>query len=262
MNAALVPAALRSIAALSAAGFFPEHPDWNETASAYAQVWEDSTLEFFAVTVPVDEARSLVESYTESTGFGFPSHADNITSDVVYHGLALDGNNDQPLVKVMNTDDCFRTFLLNTTNQTQLTAFLDQTATNVLQPYPVGLSTPVGAIVANPAYGGDPVYAANFSNNAYHGVSNPQFQTRYMRWVAITTNNKSPTDSSLVLATSNDRRRPRTPARPLHLLSDSRFLLRHHHPWTDPRSLQPPLGHPRSQHREPQLRSLELDVQR
>ena len=172
VNAALVPAALRSIAALSAAGFFPEHPDWNETASAYAQVWEDSTLEFFAVTVPVDEARSLVESYTEATGFGFPSHADNITSDVVYHGLALDGNNDQPLVKVMNTDDCFRTFLLNTTNQTQLTAFLEQTATNILQPYPVGLSTPVGAIVANPAYGGDPVYAANFSNNAYHGVSN------------------------------------------------------------------------------------------
>jgi hypothetical protein len=171
VNAALVPAALRSIAALSAAGFFPEHPDWNETASTYAQIWEDSTLEFFAVTVPVDEARSLVESYTESTGFGFPSHADNITSDVVYHGLALDGNNDQPLVKVMNTDDCFRTFLLNTTNQTQLTAFLDQTATNILQPYPVGLSTPVGAIVANPAYGGDPVYAANFSNNAYHGVS-------------------------------------------------------------------------------------------
>jgi hypothetical protein len=171
VNAALVPAALRSIAALSAAGFFPEHPDWNETASNYAQVWEDSTLEFFAVTVPVDEARSLVESYTEATGFGFPSHAENITSDVVYHGLALDGNNDQPIVKVMNTDDCFRTFLLNTTNQTQLTAFLDQTATNILQPYPVGLSTPVGAIVANPAYGGDPVYAANFSNNAYHGVS-------------------------------------------------------------------------------------------
>jgi hypothetical protein len=28
-------------------------------------------------------------------------------------------------------------------------------------------------IVANPAYGGDPLYAANFSNNAYHGVSLP-----------------------------------------------------------------------------------------
>jgi hypothetical protein len=183
VNAALVPAALRGIAALSAAGFFPEHPDWNETASAYAQVWEDATLEFFAVTVPVEEARSLVEAYTETAGFGFPSHTDEIDSDIVYHGLALDGNNDQPLVKVMNTDDCFRTFLLNTTNQTQLTAFINQTANNILRPYPVGLSTPVGAIVANPAYGGDPVYATNFTNNAYHGVShsNPPFSPTHLR---------------------------------------------------------------------------------
>jgi hypothetical protein len=173
VNAALVPAALRGIAALSAAGFFLEHPDWNETVSAHAQVWEDSTLEFFAVTIPADEARDLVDNYTEAAGFGFPSHAEDIDSDVVYHGLALDGNNDQPIVKVMNTDDCFRTFLLNTTNQTQLTAFINQTANNILRPYPVGLSTPVGVIVANPAYGGDPVYAANFSNNAYHGVSLP-----------------------------------------------------------------------------------------
>lgn len=178
VNAALVPAALRSIAALSAAGFFPEHPDWNQTASEYAQVWEDSTLAFFEVTVPADEARSLVESYTEEAGFGFPSNADNITSDVVYHGVALEGNNDQPLVKVMNTDDCFRHFLLNTTNQTQLTGFVNQTANNILAPYPVGLSTPVGVIVANPAYGGDPVYAANFSNNAYHGVSIIPISTR------------------------------------------------------------------------------------
>lgn len=171
VNAALVPAALRSIAALSAAGFFPEHPDWNETASAHAQVWEDSTLEFFVVTVPADEARTLVEDYTEAVGFGFPSNVDDITSDVVYHGLALEGNNDQPLVKVMNTDDCFRHFLLNTTNQTQLTDYVNQTANHIRLPYPVGLSTPVGAIVANPAYGGDEVYAANFTNNAYHGVS-------------------------------------------------------------------------------------------
>ncbi|KAM0719777.1 hypothetical protein Q7P37_003910 [Cladosporium fusiforme] len=170
VNAALVPAALRAIASLSAAGFFPEHADWNETASQHAQIWEDSTLSFFEVTVPQTEARSLVEDYTTTAGFGFPSHADNISSDVVYHGLALDGNNDQAIVKVMNTDDCFRHFLLNTTNQTQLTRFVSQTAANILQPFPVGLSTPVGAIVANPAYGGDEVYAANFTNNAYHGT--------------------------------------------------------------------------------------------
>ena len=257
VNAALVPAALRGIAALSAAGFFPEHPNWNETASAYAQVWEDSTLEFFAVNIPVDEARSLVEAYTEATGFGFPSHADNITSDVMYHGLALDGNNDQPIVKVMNTDDCFRTFLLNTTNQTQLTAFLNQTSNNILQPYPVGMSTPVGAIVANPAYGGDPIYAANFTNNAYHGVSNPT--DRVGRSSTLTPDT---TDRRLELAASNDSRWPRTPARALRrLLVSTRLLLRRFSPQQRSRSVQPPMEHHRSERREFELRSLELDLQ-
>lgn len=171
VNTALVPAALRAISALSKAGFFESHPSWAEEAAQYAQVWEDETLAFFEVTVPASDAQDLVRSYTDVAGFGFPSHADEITSDVVYHGLARDGNNDQPLVKVMNSDDCFRHYLLNTTsNQTQLTAFVNQTANNILAPYPVGLSTPVGMLIANPAYGGDPVYAANWTHNAYHGT--------------------------------------------------------------------------------------------
>nr|OQO17228.1 hypothetical protein B0A51_15416 [Rachicladosporium sp. CCFEE 5018] len=170
VNAALVPAGLRAIAALSAAGFFPEYPEWNTTAAEYAQVWEDSTLAFFEVRVPAADARSLVTSYTQEAGFGFPSNVDNITSDVVFHGLALEGNNDLSNVKVMNSDDSFRHFLLNTTQQDQLTAFVNQTANNILAPYPVGLSNPVGMLVANPAYGDEPVYNANFTNNFYHGT--------------------------------------------------------------------------------------------
>ncbi|KAF2816962.1 glycogen debranching enzyme [Mytilinidion resinicola] len=170
VNTALVPAALHSIAALSSAGFFPEHPAWNETASQYAQVWEDKTLRFFEVTIPQSTAVSLVEQYVNQSAFTGPSHTDNITSDIVFHGLALDGNNNQSVVRVLNTDDCFRLFLLNSTNQTQLSSFLDQTADHILQPFPVGLSSPVGLFVANPAYGDDPVYAANFTNSAYHGT--------------------------------------------------------------------------------------------
>lgn len=70
----------------------------------------------------------------------------------------------------MNTDDCFRLFLLNTTNQPQLTSFLNQSATNIGRPFPAGLLTSVGVIVANPAYGLQPVYAANFTTSAYHGT--------------------------------------------------------------------------------------------
>lgn len=169
VNAALVPAALRSIAALSAAGFFPSHPSWNSTATAHAKVWEDSTLAFFATSVPSDEARSLVEAYARDSGLGMPSNSETISSDIVYHGLALDGNDGQALVKVMNSDDCFRTFLLDAEDPQG--RFINQTANNLLAPFPVGLSTPVGAVVANPAFGGEAVYAANWSTNAYHGVS-------------------------------------------------------------------------------------------
>ncbi|KAI7532718.1 hypothetical protein KC317_g19415 [Hortaea werneckii] len=170
VNTALVPAALRSIAALASDNFFPEHPEWSQLAEEYATVWEDETLAFFKVQIPPVEARELVTDYTNEAGYGFPSHAPSITSEIVYHGLALEGNNNQPLIKVMNTDDCFRHFLLNTTNQNQLTSHLNSTAKNILAPFPVGLSTPVGLLVANPAYGGDPVYAANWTNNAYHGT--------------------------------------------------------------------------------------------
>jgi hypothetical protein len=70
----------------------------------------------------------------------------------------------------MNSDDCFRHFLLNTTNQPQLTSFINQTATNIRRTFPAGLNTGVGMLVANPAFGPDAVYARNWTTGAYHGT--------------------------------------------------------------------------------------------
>jgi hypothetical protein len=139
------------------------------TSIRYAQIWEDETLHFFEVTVPPAKAKFLVQSYVSSAGLSIPVHADNITGDITYYGLALDAPN-TPIVPVMNTDDCFRHFFLNTTNQTQLSAYLSQTANHILQPFPIGLSTDVGLVVANPAYSGDAGFAAGFSQDDYHGT--------------------------------------------------------------------------------------------
>jgi hypothetical protein len=116
-----------------------------------------------------------VESYTTDSKASFPSNINNITSDITYYGVAIDGDVSAPLtnssvVPIMNTDDCFRHFLLNTTNQQQLSAYLDQTADHILQPFPVGLSSDVGLFVANPAYAGDANFAGAFSQTAYHGT--------------------------------------------------------------------------------------------
>lgn len=169
VNTALAPAGLRAIATLSQAGFFPDHPDWAITADKYAQVWEDETLQLFEVTVSRSEAEQLVQQYVSDAALAGPSNTDQITGNVTFYGLALGGADNTP-VRVMNTDDCFRHFLLNTTKQDQLSAFLDQTANHILQNFPVGLSTDVGLFVANPAYAGDKTLSDQFKNSDYHGT--------------------------------------------------------------------------------------------
>ncbi|KAK4635119.1 hypothetical protein CLAFUW4_02161 [Fulvia fulva] len=170
VNTALVPAALHAIGNLATANFFPAHPSWSETATTSAQIWQDNPLAFFRITIPPADANSLVQTYATTINLSPSLSIPSITDAITFHALALDGNNNQPLVHIMNTDDCFRLFLLNSTTDSQLTPFLNQTATNILAPFPVGLSNPVGLLIANPAYGGDAVYAASFTNNAYHGT--------------------------------------------------------------------------------------------
>ncbi|KAF9690782.1 hypothetical protein EKO04_011053 [Ascochyta lentis] len=176
VNAALAPAGLRAIAALSRAGFFTNHPEWNEMADRYAQVWEDSTLQFFHVDVPQAAASSLIQDYVSSANLSIPPNIDAIAGDVTYYGVALEGNVAPPsnisssAIPVMNTDDCFRHFFLNTTKQAQLSAYLNQTANHILKPFPVGLASDVGLFVANPAYAGNAAFAANFSRGDYHGT--------------------------------------------------------------------------------------------
>ncbi|RFU24505.1 hypothetical protein B7463_g11833, partial [Scytalidium lignicola] len=166
VNTGLAPAALRSIASLTKAGLLTRF-NASEIESM-AQVWEDETLKFFEVRVKQSDAKSLLTSY--SAGLNIPSQSTVPDSDIVFHGLSLDGNNNLSQVQVMNTDDCFRHFLLNTTNQTQLTSFLNSTANNIQWRFPAGLYTDVGILVANPAYGDNLVYVANWTNNAYHGT--------------------------------------------------------------------------------------------
>jgi len=167
VNTALVPAALRSIAALSHQGIYPSH--WARLADTYAQIWEDQTLSFFTVSIPKTKAQSLVQSYS-NTSFNGPDQSSTIDTDVVFHALSLDGNNNLSKVQVMNTDDCFRHFLLNTTNDSQLTSFLNNSATNIRRTFPAGLMTSAGMVVSNPAFGDDPVYAQNWTTGAYHGT--------------------------------------------------------------------------------------------
>lgn len=201
VNTAYVPAGLRAIAALSRAGFFPDHPDWKDVADKQAKIWEDKTLGFFEFTMPQNAAKTRVREYVGQGLLGTPDSADRITADVKFYGLALDGAAGEP-VAVMNTDDCARLFFLNTSNQEQLNDFLSQTADHILLPFPVGLATDVGLVVANPAYANDAHFRNGFGRGDYHGVVVWSWQLAMMgaglgRQLARCGGNEKPGESSI-----------------------------------------------------------------
>lgn len=119
--------------------------------------------------MPQSNAKSLIKAYVNESSFPGPNQISSIDTDVTFYSVALDGNNNLTKVKVMNTDDCYRHFLLNTTHNTQLSTLLNSTATNIRREYPAGLMTDVGMLISNPAFGGHPVYAQNWTTGAYHG---------------------------------------------------------------------------------------------
>ena len=170
VNVALMPAALYSISALAKGGIYANHQDWSALAASYAQIWEDEAPGFFRVTIPATEAKQRIGTYLERSSFLGLNQTSTIDSDIELYALALQGNNDLAQVTVMNSDDCFRLFLLNGSDQAAFSSFLNQTANNIRRTFPAGLMTDVGLLVANPAFGEEAVYAANFTTSAYHGT--------------------------------------------------------------------------------------------
>ncbi|KAF9869210.1 hypothetical protein CkaCkLH20_13319 [Colletotrichum karsti] len=167
VNAATVPAGLRAAAALAEAGFSPITRTRRRRRRTLSRSTQTNALEVFEVAVKEEEARKLVDKYICDDGFPFSSHSDNITEDVRLYSVVLEGNHNQRHVRFQH---CLHHFLLSTIEQAQLTAFVSQTADHILAPYPIGLTTDTSLLVASPAVGNDPIYAANVTNSAYHGT--------------------------------------------------------------------------------------------
>ncbi|CAM1505944.1 Fc.00g115810.m01.CDS01 [Cosmosporella sp. VM-42] len=180
VNCALVPAALYAISSLAAMpGVYPNNSithDWAATASRRAKVWEDKTLPLFQYNLTVENAVSRLENYTKKNKFyKGPTHGDSIANysssgELIDYSLAINSSTSPDKIHISHTDTAFRLFLLNSTDDNQLTTFINATANAILRPFPAGLTTPLGAVVANPALSGNDVFIANFTNSAYHGT--------------------------------------------------------------------------------------------
>lgn len=180
VNCALVPAALYAISEQAGMpNVYPDNTDtktWRDAAAKRAKVWEDKTLPLFQYNITTDKAASLLEEYTSKNNFyGGPAQTESLrkyssAGKVVDYALAIKTVDSPDKIIVTHTDTAFRLFLINSDDGEQLTTFINATANAILRPFPAGLSTPVGAVVANPALSGDDDLIGIFTNSAYHGT--------------------------------------------------------------------------------------------
>jgi hypothetical protein len=166
INVALVPAALKAAERLYRSGLLGNAAEVNAdaaaaTAARYAEAWKD-TARFFQVTVPLDTARQQVAAYAAAEGLDGSAALASITGPVRYDGVALDAGG-KP-VPVMHSDSGFVLLFGNPAPD-----YLDAVAAQIVRPFPAGLRTDVGLVVANPAYAPDAVKTM-FTRKDYHGT--------------------------------------------------------------------------------------------
>ncbi len=168
VNAVFVPAALDAAGRFLAGGLLDPYlaaADRAEfaRAAAMAKVWRAKAGQLFDVVVPNAAARARITEY--ATALKVPDTAALRAvghGAVRFHALAL-GADGEP-IPVLNSDEGFQ-FLFGRPSE----ADLGRAVSALARPFPAGLFTPVGVVVANPVYA-PPAIQSTLSRNAYHGT--------------------------------------------------------------------------------------------
>jgi hypothetical protein len=145
VNAALVPAALDAAAALYDR---LARPDAAGEARRLRAAWK-GVEELFRIDMPLARARANVARYAAALGLSDPSGALEPDASAggdttVFYGIALD--REQRPLPVAHSD---HGFVLAFTEPPE--AYLERVAALLTRPFPAGLSSPAGILVANPA---------------------------------------------------------------------------------------------------------------
>ena len=168
VNAVLVPAALEAISKLDASGVLapylaPADRALFARAAGVATTWRAKAPPLFDVTVPHAAAARAVAAYAAAQSIrAQPALAALAGGAVRFHALALDTSG--RAIPVMHSDEGFA-LLFGTPDA----ATVDRSVRVVMRPFPAGLMTDVGMVVANPVFS-TPSLQARFSRNAYHGT--------------------------------------------------------------------------------------------
>jgi hypothetical protein len=167
VNVVFVPAALEAAARLYANGLL--NPYLSDTdralfsrAAGISRVWREKARPLFAVSIANVTARRDVADYAASLGISADAPLMSIGRDAVqFHAISLDQQG-RP-VPIVHTDEGFD-LLFGRPNP----AVLKQEVAAVMRPFPAGLLTDVGIVVANPVFAGADVQART-TRFSYHG---------------------------------------------------------------------------------------------
>lgn len=164
VNAVLVPAALRAANAFLTRGLLDPYLDAGQRAtlantSNQAATWETQAPPLFQVSVPAAQAATDVSAYAPSAGV--PAGAAPGTP-LAFYALSLDQQGNP--IPVMNSDGGFA-LLFGTPPDDEL----QRIVADVTRPFPTGLVTDAGMLIANPAYASQALWP-KFTSSAYHGT--------------------------------------------------------------------------------------------
>ncbi|HEU4960810.1 MAG TPA: hypothetical protein VFT56_10410 [Sphingomonas sp.] len=168
VNAALVPAALDAARALYEAGLLAPYLKSGDNAAFDAlphtlRIWREQAPGFFARTVTSADARAAITAYADKAGVPVKPALQALgTAPVRYNAIALDG--DGSPVPIMHSDEGFA-LLFGHPSEAQLSTAIE----TITRPFPAGLMTGAGMLVANPVFA-PPALQAKFDSNAYHGT--------------------------------------------------------------------------------------------
>ncbi len=168
VDAVLVPAALDAAARLAGSGLLSPYLTASERAllaraAGMARIWRERAPPLFAVSLSHAVAANAVEIYADSQGIPVRPAVDALApGDLRFHALSLSASGEP--IPIMHSDEGFLLLFEDPRPQA-----LDRMVTAVMRPFPAGLMTGVGMVVANPTFCA-PTLQRQFTRNAYHGT--------------------------------------------------------------------------------------------
>jgi hypothetical protein len=168
VNAVFAPAALDAAGRFFASGLLDPYLTAADResfarAKAMAMIWRAKAGSLFDVTVPSANARRAITDYAAALDVSADAALRSVgNSPVRFHALALTA--DAKTLRIVHSDEGFELLFGRPSP-----VALRQAVTALMRPFPAGLNTDVGVVVANPVYASSAIKAL-LTRNAYHGV--------------------------------------------------------------------------------------------